>query len=242
MIQGSGNCGSGFGVLSAEFLTQNLKPKTHNWFLGQGPGTQHAARSTQRFQNGFTLIEMMVSMVMALILLAGLTTVFISNNKAASAVSSRTERMSDLYLASQIMQAGVRGSVVVPPLPFPADLQSGGRCSTQSVSLPSGYPTSFPYYPYWDATSKTLTYQDIDGNTGIFQYQRSANDRIYWLRPGDPCVYKFEELIRDLDTANGMTATTSASNVSTVTLISAFKNENRQDKTMSLSFKAWARN
>lgn len=216
----------------------------------------YAALRTQRFQNGFTLIEMMVSMVMALILLAGITAVFISNNKAASAVSSRTERMSDLYLASQVMQAGLRGSVAVtsPSPAFPADLLSGGRkpailCGApndKSVSLPSGYPTSFPYYPYWDAASKTLTYQDIDGNIGIFQYQRTANDRIYWLRP-DPCVYKFEELIRDLDTGdpgtvNGMTVKISASNVLTITLNSAFKNENRKDKTMSLSFNVWARN
>jgi len=199
---------------------------------------------------GFTLIELMISMAMGLIIIAGLASVFATNSKVSGAVTSRTERMGDLYLASQLMQAGLRESVAVIAPAFPADLGAGGRkpaaiCASpnnQSVSIPANYPTSFPYLPYWDLTSKTLTYQDMDGNTGIFHYQRTQSDRLYWLRP-DPCVYQFQELLRDLDTTNGMVvAATSAGGAVSVTLQSSYTNEQRQTSLLSLSFKIWPRN
>jgi len=190
----------------------------------------------QADEHGFTLIEMMVSMGMGLLILAGITAVFTSYGKTSTAVSSRTERMGDLYLATQMMQADLRESAVVAgSIPKPADLASRG------VSLPGGYPTTFASgLPYWDATTKTLTYQDQDGNTGIFQYQHTSNDRIYWLRP-DASFSTFQELIRDLDTTNGMTVAT-ASGVWTVTLSASYADEKRTSKNMTLSFKTWPRN
>jgi prepilin-type N-terminal cleavage/methylation domain-containing protein len=202
---------------------------------------RHSVRPISRLQpqekeRGFTMIELMVSMVMGLLILAGISAVFISYGKTSTAVSSRTERMGDLYLASQMMQVDLRESALVAgSITQPADLSSRG------VSLPSGYPTTFASgLPYWDATTKTLTYQDQDGNTGIFQYQRTSNDRIYWLR-ADASFSSFQELIRDLDTTNGMTVST-ASGVWTVTLDSSYTDEERNSKNMTLSFKTWPRN
>jgi len=217
-------------------------------------------------QDGFTLIEMMVSMAMGLVIIAGLSMLFVSNGKTSSALTSRTALMGDLFLASHLMQSAVRESVAdsAPGGSLPADLQSNGRCkppsssgtacwdsvtatcsdTAKSVSLPSNYPSSFPYLPYWHAASKTLTYQDMDGNTGIFQYQRTKNDRIYWLRP-DKCSYQFLELIRDLDPANGMVVTSpnnAAGEVLDVVLQSLYSNEQHQNKPLSLSFKIWPRN
>jgi len=202
-------------------------------------------------EHGFTMIEMLISMSMGLVIIGGITMIFMTNSNISRVVSSQTELMGDLYLASHLMQAGLRESVAVttPNPAFPVDLGAGARkpaalCSApndKTVSKPSNYPTSFPSYPYWDATSKTLTYQDLDGNTGIVQYQRTANDRIYWLKP-DPCVYQFQELIRDLDVTAGMSATVSANGEVDVTLQSVYSNEQKQSKTLSLSFKTWPRN
>jgi prepilin-type N-terminal cleavage/methylation domain-containing protein len=185
---------------------------------------------------GFTLIELMISMAMGLIILAGISAMFVSYGKTSTAVSARTERMGDLYLATQIMQGDLRMSALLAgSIARPADLASRG------VSLPGGYPSTFASgLPYWDATTKTLTYQDQDGNTGIFQYQRDRNDKIYWLRPDVSFTY-FRELIRDLDTTSGMTVSTS-SGVWIVTLNSAYENEARSSKNMTLSFNIWPRN
>jgi len=177
----------------------------------------------------------MVSMALALVLLMGMTATFVKETRVADAVAGRSSRMGDLYLATQIMKKELRASKFLTSPPFPADLASRG------VSLPGNYPSSFSSLPYWDATSKTLTYQDVDGNTGIFQYQRTGSDRIYWLR-AESGITTFQELIRDLDTTSGMLASSSASGTWTVTLTAAFSNENRQGKTLSLSFKVWARN
>jgi type II secretory pathway component PulJ len=182
------------------------------------------------------MIELMISMAMGLLILAGIATMFVSYSKTSTAVSSRTERMGDLYLATQIMRGDLRMSALLSgSIARPADLTSRG------VSLPSGYPSTFASgLPYWDATTKTLTYQDQDGNTGIFQYQRTSNDRVYWLR-ADASFSTFQELIRDLDTTSGMTVSTS-SGVWIVTLNSAYENEERKSKNMTLSFNTWPRN
>jgi len=198
------------------------------------PNSTDCCRRTS--ERGFTLIEMMVSMGMGLFILAGITAVFISYSRTSTAVSSRTERMGDLYLAIQMMQVDLRESKLeTGSISRPADLASRG------VSLPGGYPATFASgLPYWDAATKTLTYQDSNGNTGIFQYQRISADRIYWLR-ADASFSTFQELIRDLDATSGMTVT-SAAGVWTVTLDSSYTDEERKSKNMTLSFNVWPRN
>jgi len=155
---------------------------------------------------GFTLIELLISMAMGLIILLGMMMMFTSDAKVSGTLASRTERLGDLYLVSQIMQTELRNA------------QSG------SIS--------------W--SSNVLSYTSQDGEAGQFEYQRNAyNDRLYWQRPG---YASFEELVRDLDTTEGMTVSGTTSGVWTVTLKSSYQNENRDTKTLDLSFKAWARN
>jgi len=204
----------------------------------------------QRPEAGFTLIEMMIALGMGLIIIAGLSAMFVTNSRVTESFTSRTERMGDLYLASQLMQADLRGSVSVPAAAFPADLKPNGRrgnvngvctAATASVSLPASYPTNFAYLPFWDAASKTLTYQDLDGNTGIFQYQRTAKDSIYWLRP-DNCISTFQELMRNMDTTSGIVVTAPNGGPVDVSLTSSYRTSNRQDAPLTLDFKLWPRN
>jgi len=210
-------------------------------------------------EQGFTLIEMLISMAMGLILIAGLTSIFIADSNTSRAISSRSERMGDLFLASHLMQEALRESKSAPftttttPTTTPSILTN---LNERSVSLPANYPSdaAFTALPYWDATSKTLTYQDLEGNVGIFQYQRTSNDRIYWLRPlsaGFSGSSTFQELMRDLDTSIGLKVYDPATNNPVTTAIgggmridltSAYTNENKQGKTLSLSFTIWPRN
>jgi len=155
-------------------------------------------------EQGFTLMELMIALGMGVVILLGMVMTFASQGGVANALSSRTARMGDLYIASQIMQSALRNA------------QSG------SIT--------------WAAN--VLSYTDPDGNVGKFEYQRTSNDRLYWKRPG---VAKFEEMIRDLNTANGLTVTNSGT-VWTVVLTSNYLNESKQTRTLNLSFKVWARN
>jgi len=155
---------------------------------------------------GFTLIELMIAMSMGLIILLGMMMMFTSDAKVASTLASRTERLGDLYLASQIMQSQLRNA------------------KTNSIS--------------W--ASNVLTYTDQDDNLGYFQYKWGNPDRLGWRRP---TFSNYQEMIRDLDTTIGMVVTSSG-NPKTwqVTLKASFKDEDRQDATMQVSFKVWARN
>lgn len=210
-------------------------------------------------QRGFTLIELMVSMAMGLILLAGLTSLFVSYNDVGRAVSSRTDRMADLYLASHVMQAELRQS-----LRAQAATDVLTNLATRSVTLPVDYPTNstdFAVLPFWHATSGTLTYQDLDGNVGIFEYQRTVSgtaqiDKIYWLRPlaaGVSGAGTFQELMRDLHLTDGMEVYNTSTDVEVtgsnslgggikVVLRALYSSENKEDRPLSFSFMIWPRN
>ncbi len=152
---------------------------------------------------GFTLIELMIAMGMGMIILLGMVMTFTSQSKISSALASRTARLGDLYIVSQIMQNELRNA------------QSGTITWAGNV----------------------LGYTDQDGNSGQFQYQKTSNDRLYWQRPDLASA----EMIRDLDTTNGLTVTNSGG-VWTIVLSSSYLDESRQPKTLDLSFKVWARN
>jgi len=212
---------------------------------------QPCERITSR-EKGFTLIEMLISMAMGLAIIAGLTSIFIADSQTSRAISSRTERMADLFLASHLMQEALRESQSLPD----PNMSIRTNLTNRGVTAPPSYPSdaTFTALPYWDVSSKTLTYQDLEGNVGIFQYQRTSNDRIYWLRPlavGASGSSTFQELMRNLDTTNGMrvynpttnnVVTTAIGGGMRVDLTSAYKNENKQAKTLSLSLLAWPRN
>jgi len=192
-------------------------------------------------EHGFTLIEMLISLTMGLVVIAGITMVFISTSQTSSVISSRTERMGDLFLATHLMQAGLRESVSVPNASILTNLANRG------VATPSGYPSSdtvFASLPYWDATSNTLTYQNLEGDVGIFHYQHGSKDSIYWLRPLAPGISgstNFQELIRGLDTTKGMVVSPVNGGVR-VTLQSVYSNEQHQSRLVSLAFNMWPRN
>lgn len=218
------------------------------------------ANRTKTCETGFTLIEMLISMAMGLVVIAGLTSIFIADSNTSRVISSRTERMGDLFLVSHLMQEALRESLSTPKttLPVLTDLSNRG-VNTSSIT---GYPTSdatFAALPYWDATSKTLTYQDLEGNVGIFQYQRKISgkvksDTIYWLRPlaaGASGSSTFQELVRDLDSVNGIQVYDPATNNAVTTAIgggmridltSTYTSTDKQTRNLSLSFTIWPRN
>jgi len=195
---------------------------------------------------GFTLIEMLISMSMGLVIIAGIAMVFVSNGKTSSTMTSRSGRMGDLFLASHLMQEGLRESLSVA---LTGTKSVTNNLSSRGVTSIPNYPASFSTLPFWDSASKTLTYQDLEGNVGIFHYQhksggKTQKDKIYWLRPipvGASGATNFQELIRDLDTTNGLQVSPVNGGV-TVTLQSRYNNEQHQSKVLSLSFSLWPRN
>jgi len=169
---------------------------------------------------GFTLIEMMVSMAMGLLILAGLTSMFVSVNDASRSVASRSERMGDLFLASQIMQGALR--------------ESHALCwdTTKNRIIYQPLDSS--------ATLDTAACNTVDPKNGSFEFRPAKTGKptpyICWDLPnnGQGC----QELIRDMKTMDA----TVTNSIWTITLTSSYRNENKAKKTLSLRFKIWKRN
>lgn len=170
---------------------------------------------------GFTLVEMLVGMAMGLVILAGLTTMFVSMNDASRAVMSRTERMGDIYLVSHLMQSELRGSQAI--------------CwdATNSRVI---------YQPI-DSAVALGACDTVDAANGSFEMRAASSSKptpyICWDRPdlSGGC----QEMIRDLD-SSGLTATVSVDGDWTVSLLARYINEEKQSKTLSLRFNTWPRN
>ena len=62
-------------------------------------------------QQGFTLVELMVSLVVAMVILAGLYSNFIMQSRVQASQSSTVESVEDLRLAAQVMETPLRTAV-----------------------------------------------------------------------------------------------------------------------------------
>ncbi|MDX8393289.1 MAG: type II secretion system protein [Mariprofundales bacterium] len=189
----------------------------------------HMYKDTER---GFTMLEMLVSVAIGLILLAGMTANFVAQSNINSMQSETTERLEDLHLASQIMQREMAFSQR-------ALLTDQYTTATSIVLQYSPYsaptackkPTTI-YRTYGQFIYKTLNTNSPTGRM----------EAIYWWRPG--CSNK-QELIRDLESTleTGMVLIIDPiTGIAEVTLNSSYLNSNKQEKILTSTFKIWPRN
>lgn len=176
-------------------------------------------------QKGFTLIELLVTMGIGLVIMAGMTSVFVSQTRTATMLKNKTEAMGDLFLASQIMQSELRSSQAI--------------CQVSATVL--------AYQPN-DSTTP-CTSATVNGSNGSFELRPASATKptpyICWDRPnnGSGC----QELIRGLPVASGMTVTPKVAaaplpTMYVVDLKSLFRGQDNQSKNLGLTFKVWARN
>jgi|UPI00037E262A prepilin-type N-terminal cleavage/methylation domain-containing protein len=177
---------------------------------------------------GFTMIELMITMVIGMVILAGAVSLFVNNTRLATTLADRTERLGDLYTASHIIQTELRSA------------------QGNLTSVVNAGPVT------------TVTYTPIDSIcTGFFEYRQYPNSvppyyEIRWKRPISVttglCNNGFaQQLIRDLDPVNGMVVTPLGVNPYTasflnIDLYSLYTDPDKNLKTVSLSFKIWSRN
>jgi len=176
---------------------------------------------------GFTLIELMISMAIALVLLAGVVGIFISQNRAAAMVMDKTDRLSDMFLASQIMQTALRDAQVI--------CWDGANNRIVYQPLDSTVAVTNPCTAAGDAQN------------GFFRFDAATaaqTAQICWDRPnlGGGC----QELIRDLKDATGLQivpiANTNLKGLRQIILTARAQNLDRIDRDVFLEFRVWPRN
>jgi len=175
---------------------------------------------------GFTLIEMLVSMTMGLLILAGLTSMFVSMNDASRSVASRSDRMGDLYLASHIMQNELR--------------ESQALCwdATKNRII---------YQPLDSSVTLDSTVCNVvDATHGSFEFRPAKTGKptpyICWNLPNN--AQGCQELMRDMFPSIGLVVVvpTPPNEIWTVTLTSRYLNENKVKQPLNMRFKIWKRN
>jgi len=193
----------------------------------------------QREEQGFTLLEMMITMGISLVIMAGMMSVFVSQTRTATMLKDKTEAMGDLFLASQIMQSEMRSSKAI--------------CWDAATS-------TLVYQPI-DSNVSIFPCGSAAPENGSFQYKtNTATDwRIMWKRYKAPATAtslaragtRADELIRGLPPVGGIQVTKIAAaappapqlpDTYEITLTSQFKGQDNQVLLLPLTFKVWARN
>lgn len=179
-------------------------------------------------QSGFTLIELMVTMVVAMIVMAGMSSLFVSQTRTAQVLNKKSEAMNDLFLAAQLMQTELRGAKAI--------------CWNKKKKW-------ILYQPLSSADNLSDTCTQATNNNGYFRIMpRNKNKKkptpyINWKRVQKK---KNVELIRNMAAKVGITVAPAGNAdlraVRTITLISQYRDKERALQNLSLTFKVWPRN
>lgn len=206
---------------------QTDKAKWHKH--GRSQGVMQGNDDTgSHMASGFTLIELMVSMAISLIILAGMVGMFISQNHTQSAEINRLAVTGDLNLAVTIIKSELR--------------QAKNVCwNAASMTLayqPIDSNAAIPAACAIITNSKNGKFKLI--SAGAPGCSTSTTPCICWDRPaiGGGC----QEVLRHMQLVGGLQASPSADGVWDIALTGAFTDADHRTKTATVDFNVWPRN
>jgi len=178
------------------------------------------------YQKGFTLVEILITLAIGMIILAGMSAVFVSQTRVASMMNGKTAALGDLFLASQIMQSELRSAK--------------STCWNAANS-------KLLYQPLDSTVPLVAACNVLDAMNGSFEVRTTggAGNRICWDRPND--ATNCQELLRDL-MAPILTVTPTGNTTSEMTGLrhivvnAAYSDADRNVRGLGISFKIWPRN
>ncbi|MDQ7003885.1 MAG: type II secretion system protein [Ghiorsea sp.] len=199
-------------------------------------------------ERGFTLVELLITVGIAMFVLAGMSALFVSQTRTAHVLNAKSEILNDLFLASQMMQLELRGAKAVcwdsaaksiryQPLTSPNDTpanvlanQLTALCTKNSAK--NGF---FQIRPKNNTDKPTpyICWDEQDDGTGCQELLRgmkahvSATDSGMMISPTANVVDVYGKLVQT---------------VRTITLTAEYQDRDRNIKDLSLSFKVWPRN
>ncbi len=136
-------------------------------------GTYHTHHKA--CQRGFSLVELMVAMVISLLVLIGLSSIFISSNRSSIEMRKSTQQQENGRYASQLlyddlMLAGYLSEFDSSPMMSPATLPD--ICSTDMTALLSGLPLHVQGVN--NATVTPACLADLKAGTDIIVVKRAS--------------------------------------------------------------------
>lgn len=176
---------------------------------------------------GFTLVELLVSMVIVMIILAGLYSNVLMQSRVQASQASTVDSVEDLRIASQIMATQLR--------------------LASNICWDSGN-SRLVYQPLGAAVTLTASNcGTLDTSWGAFQFSSgttATGGTVCWDRPnvGGGC----QEVLRGLDSATGFsvspTSNASLTAIRTLNLVSQYKSVDRTNRDLEITFNVLPRN
>lgn len=185
--------------------------------------TEPSAALTQ----GFTLVELLVTMAIAMVILAGLYSNFLLQSRVQARQSSTVNALEDLRLASQIM---------------------GTQLRLASNICWDATNNRIIYQPLGATVMTACTSGSIPSDWGYFQFKTgttATGGTLWWQRPNTASP---AQMMQGLNSTVGYgfqvqpTSNTNLAALRSVTLVSQYKSVDRQSRDLQIGFDVQPRN
>jgi prepilin-type N-terminal cleavage/methylation domain len=135
--------------------------------------------STQTHQSGYTIIELMIAITLGLLLLAGLTTVFVQNNQSSNEIERVNQQAENGRYAMQLLTSDLSNAGYLAefnPTALTTPIAKPDPCLTTVSDLKSALPLAIQGYDNDNVTSSTLScISDLRAGTDILVVRRASN-------------------------------------------------------------------
>ncbi|WP_081741375.1 PilW family protein [Tolumonas lignilytica] len=135
--------------------------------------------NTQTHQGGYTIIELMIAVTLGLLLLAGLTTVFVQNNQSSNEIERANQQAENGRYAMQLLTYDLSNAgylVEFNPTALTTPTAKPDPCLTAVSDLKSALPLSIQGYDSDNAASTpTCISSDLRLGTDILVVRRASN-------------------------------------------------------------------
>ncbi len=107
------------------------------------------AGNSQRFEGGYTIIELMVAMTIGLVILAGLVTIFANNSRARAEIDRANQQTENGRYAMQLITDDLHNAGYLAefnPIPLTSPAVKPDACATDIPTLKSAMPLAIQGY------------------------------------------------------------------------------------------------
>ncbi len=149
------------------------------------PITDHAFKgttmsvNTQTYQGGYTIIELMIAITLGLLLLAGLTTVFVQNNQSSNEIERVNQQAENGRYAMQLLTSDLSNAgylAELNPTALTTPTAKPDPCLTTVSDLKSALPLAIQGYDNDNvASTPTCISSDLRAGTDILVVRRASN-------------------------------------------------------------------
>lgn len=124
---------------------------------------------------GFTLVELMIAITLSLILLAGLTTLFVNNSRSSSEIERANQQIENGRYAMQLLTDDLRNAGYLAefnPALLPTPVAKPDPCASDLATLTTALPLAVQAYD--DGASIPTCLSDVKAGTDILVVRRAS--------------------------------------------------------------------